>query len=152
MDESLVTMLRPDPTFYPLPKMAMQALPEEHAYVVLLNPDALAVMEVDPDSSTYQQIVGRVELNVGDEVHHFGWNAGSFALCPYAPHLHVERRYLLVPGLRSSRIHIRNAPRSRWLVREWRRQDWRRPSSTPSKKLRVADPCPPLPARENSIR
>ena len=28
------------------------------------------------------------------------------ALCPYAPHPHVERRYLLVPGLRSSRIHI----------------------------------------------
>ena len=25
---------------------------------------------------------------------------------PYAPHPHVERRYLLVPGLRSSRIYI----------------------------------------------
>ena len=44
--------------------------------------------------------------NVGDELHHFGWNACSSALCPYAPHPHVERRYLLVPGLRSSRIHI----------------------------------------------
>src|SRR5688500_2511980 len=54
----------------------------------------------------YQQVVGRVELNVGDEVHHFGWNACSAALCPYASHPHVERRYLLVPGLRSSRIHI----------------------------------------------
>src|SRR5262249_4848114 len=28
------------------------------------------------------------------------------ALCPYAPHPHIERRYLVVPGLRSSRIHI----------------------------------------------
>ena len=28
------------------------------------------------------------------------------ALCPWAPHPHVERRYLLVPGLRSSRIHV----------------------------------------------
>src|SRR5207245_3380538 len=28
------------------------------------------------------------------------------ALCPYSPHPHVERRYLMVPGLRSSRIHI----------------------------------------------
>jgi selenium-binding protein 1 len=44
--------------------------------------------------------------NEGDEVHHFGWNACSSALCPYAPHPHVERRYLLVPGLRSSRLHV----------------------------------------------
>ena len=36
--------------------------------------------------------------NVGDELHHFGWNACSSALCPWAPHPHVERRYLLVPG------------------------------------------------------
>ena len=42
----------------------------------------------------------------GDELHHFGWNACSSALCPYSPHPHVERRYLVVPGLRSSRIHI----------------------------------------------
>jgi selenium-binding protein 1 len=42
----------------------------------------------------------------GDELHHFGWNACSSALCPYAPHPHIERRYLVVPGLRSSRIHI----------------------------------------------
>ena len=44
--------------------------------------------------------------NTGDELHHFGWNACSSALCPWAPHPHVERRYLLVPGLRSSRIHV----------------------------------------------
>jgi methanethiol oxidase len=30
----------------------------------------------------------------------------SSALCPYAPHPHTERRYLLLPGLRSSRIHV----------------------------------------------
>src|SRR3954454_18261219 len=42
----------------------------------------------------------------GDELHHFGWNACSSCLCPNAPHPHVERRYLVVPGLRSSRIHI----------------------------------------------
>ena len=44
--------------------------------------------------------------NAGDELHHFGWNACSSCLCPNAPHPHVERRYLVVPGLRSSRIHI----------------------------------------------
>ncbi len=104
--------LRPDPTFYPSPRSAMQAPPEELAYMVVLNPngngrpDALAVLDVDPNSSTYNQVVGRVEMGRGDEVHHFGWNACSAALCPYAPHPHVERRYLLVPGLKSSRIHI----------------------------------------------
>ena len=41
-----------------------------------------------------------------DELHHFGWNACSACLCPYAPHPHTERRYLVVPGIRSSRIHI----------------------------------------------
>jgi selenium-binding protein 1 len=81
--------------------------------MVLLNPDgngrpdALAVLDVDPGSETYNQVVGRVDMpNVGDELHHFGWNACSSALCPYAPHPHIERRYLIVPGLRSSRIHV----------------------------------------------
>jgi methanethiol oxidase len=104
---------RPDPTFYPSPRMAMQAPQENLAYVAVLNsdgngrPDALAVLDVDPGSETYTQVVGRVDMpNAGDELHHFGWNACSAALCPYAPHPHVERRYLIVPGLRSSRIHI----------------------------------------------
>ena len=60
-----------------------------------------------PRSTTYSQIVGTVAMpNAGDELHHFGWNACSSCLCPNAPHPHVERRYLVVPGLRSSRIHI----------------------------------------------
>jgi selenium-binding protein 1 len=108
-----MAILRPDSTFYPSPKMAMQAPTEILAYVVVLSPngngrpDALAVMDVDPDSETSGQVVGRVEMpNAGDELHHFGWNACSAALCPYAPHPHVERRYLIVPGLRSSRVHV----------------------------------------------
>jgi selenium-binding protein 1 len=103
----------PDPTFYPSPSAAMQAPHEQLAYVVTLNPnrdgrpDALCVLDVEPGSPTYGQVVGRVDMpNAGDELHHFGWNACSSALCPYAPHPHVERRYLLVPGLRSSRIHV----------------------------------------------
>jgi len=102
-----------DPTFYPSPKLAMQAPAEKLAYVAALNanggsrPDALVVVDVDRESDKYGQIVGRVDMpNVGDELHHFGWNACSSALCPYAPHPHVERRYLIVPGLRSSRIHV----------------------------------------------
>src|SRR2546427_5267485 len=104
---------KPDPTFYPSPRLAMQAPRENLAYVAVFNakkdgrPDAMTVVDLAPGSSTYGQIVGKVEMpNPGDELHHFGWNACSSALCPYAPHPHVERRYLVVPGLRSSRIHI----------------------------------------------
>jgi selenium-binding protein 1 len=106
-------LLKTDPTFYPSPKLAGQAPAETLAYVAALNanggnqPDALVVVDVDPASKNYGEIVGRVYMpNVGDELHHFGWNACSSALCPYAPHPHVERRYLIVPGLRSSRIHV----------------------------------------------
>jgi selenium-binding protein 1 len=105
--------LQPDPTFYPSPRMAMQAPKERVAFVAGLsvhpteNPDALFVVDVDPQSTSYGRIVGQVTMpNKGDELHHFGWNACSSALCPYAPHPHVERRYLVVPGLRSSRIYI----------------------------------------------
>jgi selenium-binding protein 1 len=106
-------LFKADPTFYPSPKLAMQAPKETLAYVAALNangsekPDALVVVDVDPTSKGYGEIVGRVDMpNVGDELHHFGWNACSSALCPYSAHPHVERRYLVVPGLRSSRIHI----------------------------------------------
>lgn len=103
---------KPDPTFYPSPRMAMQAPAEKLGYVAILNvagtkPDAMGVVDLDPKSSTYGTLVGRTEMpNAGDELHHFSWNACSSALCPYAPHPHVERRYLVVPGIRSSRIHI----------------------------------------------
>ncbi|NJO36828.1 MAG: selenium-binding protein [Rhizobiales bacterium] len=104
--------LRPDPTFYPSPRMAMKAPPETLAYVVAFDPngkvpDQMTVVDVDPGSATYAQIVGRTDMpNTGDELHHFGWNACSSCLCPNAPHPHTERRYLIVPGLRSSRLHV----------------------------------------------
>ena len=103
---------RPDPSFYPSPRLAAKAPPETLAYVATFDPqrqqpDALAVVDVDPQSANYTQIVGQVPMpNIGDELHHFGWNACSSCLCPQMPHPHVERRYLIVPGLRSSRIHI----------------------------------------------
>jgi selenium-binding protein 1 len=97
------------------PASAIAGPAEELAYVVTLDvgtdgdrkPDGLSVVDLEDGSSTYGTVVGRVEMpNVGDELHHFGWNACSSALCPWAPHPHVERRYLIVPGLRSSRLHI----------------------------------------------
>ncbi len=64
-------------------------------------------MDTNRSSNSYAGEIGRVELpNTGDELHHFGWNACSAALCPFAPRPHVERRFLIVPGLRSSRIHV----------------------------------------------
>jgi methanethiol oxidase len=102
----------PDPSFYPSPRMAMKAPPETLAYVAAFDPerkspDAIAVVDVDPNSKSYAQIIGTTAMpNTGDELHHFGWNACSSCLCPNAPHPHIERRYLVVPGLRSSRIHI----------------------------------------------
>jgi selenium-binding protein 1 len=106
-------LLTPDPTFYPSARLAMQAPVERLAYVALLNPkpdgrpDGMAVVDVDPTSNSYGRVVGRIDMpNAGDELHHFGWNACSSALCPYAPHPHIERRYLITPGLRSSRIYV----------------------------------------------
>jgi selenium-binding protein 1 len=107
--------LTPDPSFYATPADAANGARETLAYVATLNvgtngdrrPDAISVIDVDPTSATYGRPVGRVDMpNIGDELHHFGWNACSSALCPWAPHPHVERRYLLVPGLRSSDIHV----------------------------------------------
>ena len=116
---------QPDPTFYPSPRLATQAPSEKIAYVAAFDPerrnkDAIAVVDVDPGSPEYSKIVGGVELGVGDETHHFGWNACSSCLCPNAPHPHTERRYLVVPGIRSSRMHIVDTqpdPRNPKLIR-----------------------------------
>src|SRR5918995_4069118 len=102
----------PDPTFYPSPRLAMSAPAEKLAYVAEFDPtrkkpDRMAVVDVDPKSKGYGTILNRVEVGTkGDELHHFGWNACSSCLSPNLPHPHVQRRYLIVPGLRSSNIHV----------------------------------------------
>ncbi len=104
--------MRPDPTFYPSARHAAEAPAEELAYLAMLSPkgsrpDAIGVVDVKPGSKSYGRLVGQVDMpNRADELHHFGWNACSASLCPWAPHPHVERRYLIVPGINSSRIHI----------------------------------------------
>src|SRR4029078_10543565 len=82
-------------------------------YVTLLNVngngkrDAMGVVDLEPRSSGYGTLGGQVDFPHRDnELHHFGWNACSACLCPQAPHAHMERRYLIVPGIGSSRIHI----------------------------------------------
>ncbi len=103
-----------DPTFYRTPGAAVAAAPEQLAYVAAFDPagrakDALAVVDCDADSSSYGGVVGWTELpTAGNELHHFGWNACSSALCHegHDHHNGLERRYLLVPGLRSSTTYV----------------------------------------------
>ena len=101
-----------DPTFHATAKLAMAAPPEAYAYTLMLSPDfsqpdGLAVIDVDPGSPQYRKVVHTVMMpNKGDEFHHFGWNACSSALSPLSGHAFLERRYLIIPGLRSSRIYV----------------------------------------------
>ncbi|ANZ25684.1 MULTISPECIES: selenium-binding protein SBP56-related protein [Rhodococcus] len=119
-----------DPTFYRTPSDAVAAAPERLAYVAAFDPagrakDAIAVVDCEPGSPTYGGVVGWTELpTAGNELHHFGWNACSSALCHeghgHEGHGHeghgdhhaghhgqpLERRYLVVPGIRSSRTYI----------------------------------------------
>src|SRR5580700_10101353 len=101
-----------DPTFYRSPRDAAEAPAEKLAYVATFarpadKPDGIAVVDVDTCSAAYGTVVGYTELtNLGDELHHFGWNACSSALCPGGGHDHGDRRYLIVPGLRSSRLYV----------------------------------------------
>jgi len=69
------------------------------------KPDYLAVVDADPASKTYSQVVHRLKMpKVGDELHHFGWN-----ICSSCHGMPGDRRYLVVPGLKSGRIHIVDA-------------------------------------------
>ena len=95
---------------YATPEEAMQAEKEKVLYTVALyvgteveEPDYLATVDVDPESPTYSQVIQRTPMpNLGDELHHFGWNACSSCHDDEGK----SRRFLVVPGQRSSRIHI----------------------------------------------
>ena len=104
--------LRPDPTFHATAELAMKAPAEKLAFTLMLSPDGtkpdgLAVIDVDPKSKTYGEILHSLFMpNLGDEFHHFGWNACSSSLSPLTGHAFLERRYLIIPGIKSSRIYI----------------------------------------------
>jgi selenium-binding protein 1 len=88
---------------YASPAEAMQAPAEEFLYLACLHegtgvdrPDFLAVVDASDG-----QIVHETPMpNVGDELHHFGWNRCSSAC--HGP----DRSHLIVPGFRSSRVYI----------------------------------------------
>ena len=95
---------------YASPAEAMKSEPETLLYVPAIyagtnvkKPDYMATVDVDPKSDTYGTVINRLNMpNVGDELHHFGWNACSS--CHGDEHHH--RQFMVVPGLASGNIHI----------------------------------------------
>ena len=92
-------------SFYASPEEALRAPPEEFLYVACLHegtgveaPDFLAVV----DAADGRIIHETPMPNVGDELHHYGWNRCSSAC--HGP----DRSHLIMPGFRSSRIHLVN--------------------------------------------
>jgi methanethiol oxidase len=100
-----MAMSDPSPSFYASPAEATAAPAEEFLYLACLHegtgvdePDFLAVVDAEDG-----RIVHRLPMpSVGDELHHFGWNRCSSAC--HGP----DRSHLIVPGFRSSRIHVIN--------------------------------------------
>ena len=92
-------------SFHASPAEALQAPPEEFLYLACLHegtgvdkPDFLAVVDAEDGRIVHETPMP----NVGDELHHFGWNRCSSAC--HGP----DRSHLIVPGFRSSRIHVVN--------------------------------------------
>ena len=92
-------------SFYESPQAATAAPAEEFLYVACLHegtgveaPDFLAVVDTEEGRVIHETPMP----NVGDELHHYGWNRCSSAC--HGP----DRSHLIVPGFRSSRIHILN--------------------------------------------
>jgi len=89
-------------SFHESPEAALHAPPEEFLYVACLHDgdgaDFLAVVDAEDGRIVHETPMP----NVGDELHHFGWNRCSSAC--HGP----DRSHLIVPGFRSSRIHILN--------------------------------------------
>jgi selenium-binding protein 1 len=92
-------------SFYASPNEAVEAPPEEFLYVACLHegtgveaPDFLAVVDAETGEITHETPMP----NVGDELHHYGWNRCSSAC--HGP----DRSHLVMPGFRSSRIHVLN--------------------------------------------
>jgi len=67
------------------------------------RPDYLATIDVDPSSPTYSQVLHRLSMpNIGDELHHSGWNSCSSCHSDSSK----TRNYLILPGLISGRFNI----------------------------------------------
>jgi hypothetical protein len=85
-------------SFHSSPQEAMQSAPEEFLYLALLHEgmgvsksDFLAVVDAEEGRIVHEKAMP----NVGDELHHYGWNRCSSAC--HGP----DRSYLIVPGFRA---------------------------------------------------
>jgi len=96
---------------YETPLIAMKEGPREKLLYVPALPtgnnekrhDYLATIDVDPSSKTYSQVIHRLPMpNIGDELHHTGWNACSSCHGDSSR----TRRYLILPGLLSGRFNV----------------------------------------------
>jgi selenium-binding protein 1 len=92
-------------SFHASPQEALGAPPEELLYVACLHegtgvdaPDFLAVVDAEEGRVVHETPMP----NVGDELHHYGWNRCSSAC--HGP----DRSHLIMPGFRSSRVHVVN--------------------------------------------
>jgi selenium-binding protein 1 len=92
-------------SFHASPQEALGAPPEELLYVACLHegtgvdaPDFLAVVDAEEGRVVHETPMP----NVGDELHHYGWNRCSSAC--HGP----DRSHLILPGFRSSRVHVVN--------------------------------------------
>ncbi len=90
-------------SFHASPQEALAAPAEEFLYVACLRegtgvraPDSLAVLDAESGEVVHETPMP----NIGDELHHFGWNRCSSAC--HGP----DRSHLIVPGFRSSRIYV----------------------------------------------
>ena len=95
---------------YASPAEAVKAPKEKIVYTVCIytgtgieKPDYLATIDADENSPTYSQVIHRLPMpNIGDELHHSGWNACSSCHCDSSK----ERKYLILPGVRTSNFYI----------------------------------------------
>jgi len=95
---------------YSSPAEAVKAPREKIVYTVCIytgtgieKPDYLATIDADENSPTYSQVIHRLPMpNIGDELHHSGWNACSSCHCDSSK----ERKYLILPGVRTSNFYI----------------------------------------------
>ena len=95
---------------YASPAEAILAPREQVVYTICIytgtgieKPDYLATIDADESSSTYGQVISRLEMPViGDELHHMGWNACSSCHSDSS----MSRRYLIIPGVRTTNFYI----------------------------------------------
>jgi selenium-binding protein 1 len=138
----MTRMLR-DGAPHATPSVGVDAPPEELAYVALgsvdpkARPDALGVIDTNPSSSRYGQLIARVEFPHGDNgLYHVGWRGAGSHVGSSAPNATAEGRYLVIPCMRSSRVYVLDTqpdPRCPRLVtvieaEESMREPWHRPA------------------------